>query len=57
MKTCENCYWYEQCEDARERCEYYDPVIGYENIALREYIKDLREREEEYQGIIDEQNS
>lgn len=57
MKTCENCYWFGKCEDASKRCEYYDPVFGSENIVLREYLNDLKEREEEYQKVIDEQNS
>lgn len=57
MKTCKNCYWAIGCEDARKRCEYYYPLVGNENIALREYENDLRDREEEYQKVIDEQNS
>lgn len=55
MKTCENCYWADKCSDAGKRCEYYDPIIGSENIALREYMQDLREREQEYKELVREQ--
>jgi len=49
MKTCENCYWADKCPDAGKRCEYYDPIIGVENIVLREY-------EEAYDPIIGGEN-
>lgn len=55
MKTCENCLWRDQCPDAGKRCEYYDPIEGAENIAIREYHQDLDERHEEYQELIREQ--
>ena len=55
MKTCENCLWRDQCPDAGERCEYYDPIEGAENTAIREYHQDLDERHEEYQELIREQ--
>lgn len=55
MKTCENCYWCDKCADAGERCEYYDPIEGAENMAIREYREDLEERHQHYQDLIKEQ--
>lgn len=57
MKTCNNCMWADKCPDAGRRCEYYDPIIGSENIVMREYKQDLKERAEDYQEVINEQNS
>ncbi len=56
-KTCANCYWVDKCQDKGKRCEDYDPVIGRENVILHEYIVSLKERCEEYQAVVDEQNS
>lgn len=55
MKTCENCYWADKCPDAGKRCEYYDPIIGGENIVRREYEESLKERVEEYNDLVREQ--
>lgn len=55
MKTCNNCYWADKCADAGRRCEYYDPLFGNDNIALREYKKDLKEREDDYRELVNEQ--
>lgn len=55
MKTCKNCYWYDNCEYAGQRCEYYDPIDGAENITMREYHEYLKERHREYQDIVKEQ--
>lgn len=55
MKTCKNCYWFGQCVGEGNRCEYYDPVIGSENVVLREYLQALKEREEDYKQLIIEQ--
>lgn len=55
MKTCENCFWRDNCRDAGERCEYYDPVEGADSAAISEYRQDLDERNEEYQDLIREQ--
>lgn len=56
MKTCNNCLWYDTC-DHTERCEFYDPIDGAENIALREYKAYLKEQADDDQETIDEQNS
>lgn len=55
MKTCENCYYADKCPDAGKRCEYYDPIIGEENIVRREYEESLKERVEEYNDLVREQ--
>lgn len=55
MKACENCYWADKCPDAGKRCEYYDPIIGRENIVRREYEESLKERVEEYNDLVREQ--
>lgn len=55
MKTCENCYWCDQCPDTGGRCEYYDPVEGGESVIIREYLQNLEERQEEYKELIKEQ--
>ena len=56
MKTCENCYWFDKCQDAERRCEYYDPVVCGENIIRREYEESLKERVEEYNDLVIEQS-
>ncbi len=55
MKTCKNCYWYGQCLEANERCEYYDPIVGADNLIRREYEKILKERVEYYGNLVHEQ--
>lgn len=59
MKTCNNCYWKEQCEQSEGfdnvRCVDYDPLVGGGNIAAREYEISLRERVEAYRSIVSEQ--
>lgn len=55
MKTCNNCLWNDRCPDSGKRCEDYYPVIGCENIVLREYELSLKERVEEYEEIVKEQ--
>ena len=57
MKTCENCYYADKCSVAGRRCDDYDRVYGSEYVVLHEYKQALQEREEEYQKVIDEQNS
>ena len=61
MKTCNNCYWKEQCEKyegfKNQRCEDYDPIFSAENIIIREYREDLKERLDDYQELIKEQQS
>ncbi|MGN0819861.1 MAG: hypothetical protein ACI4M6_05640 [Christensenellaceae bacterium] len=57
MKSCENCFYYDTCQEKGEMCEYYDPLYGAEKIAIEEYEKDLAERAEEYQKVVDEQQS
>lgn len=54
-KTCENCLWRDQCPESGVRCEFYDPVDGAENIALREYKKSLYERSRDYLELLEEQ--
>lgn len=56
VKTCENCYWFDKCQDAEKRCEYYDPVVCGENIIRREYEESLKERVEEYNDLVIEQS-
>lgn len=55
-KTCVNCYWYEQCPERGTRCEDYDPIYG-EGVAVKEYMQDLKERDEEYRKVVEEQQS
>lgn len=55
--TCNNCFWADKCDSAGERCEYYDPIFGAENIIANEYEDALKERVEDYQDIIEEQNA
>ena len=57
MKTCNNCFWADRCPDASKRCEYYDPIVGSENVVFREYNSDLRAREKDYQEIVEEQEN
>lgn len=60
MKTCSNCYYFDKCSDTDKkdgRCCYYDAVYGHENVVLKEYLKDLKEREKEYQKIMKEFDS
>ncbi len=57
MKTCKNCYWYGNCPEQGSRCEDYTPVYGEEQIAIREYEADLRMRAEEYNELVEEQQS
>lgn len=60
MKNCKNCFWYDKCED---RCDddievdfdCYEPLDDEES-AIEEYEKDLKERAQVYQELIDEQN-
>lgn len=52
-KTCNNCLYQNMC-DCTERCDYYYPLYGEENIAIREYNEALKERVEDYQEIVDE---
>lgn len=57
-KKCENCVWFDTC--AQEvACGDYSPVsVEEEEIAqLEEYEDDLRNRHEDYQELIEEQNS
>lgn len=59
MKNCKDCYWYDKCEDRCDdevECDYYEP-LNDEEIAIAEYENDLKERAQEYQNLIDEQNS
>lgn len=58
MKTCNNCLYCDNCsaeDKSNGRCEYYDPLIGAENIAKRQYEQDLKARAEEYLVIVTEQ--
>lgn len=60
MKNCKNCFWYDKCEDRCDNyievdCDYYEPLDD-EEIAIEEYEKDLKERAQLYQELIDEQN-
>ena len=60
MKNCKNCFWYDKCEDRCDDdieadCDYYEPLDD-EEIAIEEYEKDLKERAQAYQELIDEQN-
>lgn len=57
MKSCKNCYWYDKCSEHEERCEYYDPIYGADQIAVKEYQTDLKERAEEYRELVEEQQS
>lgn len=59
MKNCKDCYWYDQCEDRCDEeaeCDYYEP-LNDEDVTITEYENDLKERAQEYQDLIDEQNS
>lgn len=59
MKNCKDCYWYDKCEDRCDEeveCDYYEP-LNNEEIAIAEYEEDLKMRAQEYQDLIDEQNS
>lgn len=55
MRTCKNCYWYEQCADKGVRCEYYEPILHDNASVIREYLSDLKERAEEYDLVVREQ--
>lgn len=55
MKTCKNCYYYGKCGENNRRCEYYDPVYGFEQIILNEYERDLRDRVNDYTELVEEQ--
>lgn len=60
MKNCKNCFWYDKCEDRCDDdievdCDYYEPLDD-EEIAIEEYEKDLKERAQAYQELIDKQN-
>lgn len=60
MKNCKNCFWYDKCEDRCDDdievdCDYYEPLDD-EEIAIEEYEKDLKERAQAYQKLIDKQN-
>lgn len=60
MKNCKNCFWYDKCEDRCDNdievdCDYYEPLDD-EEITIEEYEKDLKERVQVYQELIDEQN-
>lgn len=62
-KNCSNCLWADKCPETQgvnikdtQICEGYDPVYG-NGTAYNEYKRDLQERAEEYQKVIDEQNS
>lgn len=60
MKNCKNCFWYDKCEDRCDDdievdCDYYEPLDD-EEITIEEYEKDLKERAQVYQELIDEQN-
>lgn len=60
MKNCKNCFWYDKCEDRCDNdievdCDYYEPLDD-EEITIEEYEKDLKERAQVYQELIDEQN-
>lgn len=55
MKTCANCFWADRCCEAGTRCEYYEPLVGFEHIAEKEYRQDLKERDEVYKELIREQ--
>lgn len=59
MKTCNNCFFFDNCSDhdkASGRCEYYYPLMD-ENVAVKEFEDDLRMREEEYRKVVEEQQS
>lgn len=59
MKNCKDCYWYDKCEDRCDEeveCDYYEP-LNDEDVTITEYENDLKERAQEYQDLIDEQNS
>lgn len=55
MKTCNNCLWTDKCPEVGHRCEYYDPIECEENIAIRDYYKDLAERGAVYRELVREQ--
>lgn len=58
MRTCNNCLYCDNCNEDDKingRCEYYDPIDGYEGIAERQYRQDLQERAEEYWAVVNEQ--
>ena len=58
MKCTKNCYWYFKCKNHENQCEYYDPIYEFENLIIRkEYEESLKERVEDYQEIIEEQDS
>lgn len=55
MKTCNNCFWVEQCPNSGRRCEGYYPVEGWENLVTREYYQILAERDKAYKELVQEQ--
>lgn len=55
MKTCENCYWVDKCQDAGKRCEYYDPIFYGNSVIHKEYEKALKERVNNYNELVHEQ--
>ena len=57
-KKCEGCVWYDQC--AQEfACEEYSPLSEEEltDMMIDEYEQDIRDRDEYYKELIEEQNS
>lgn len=55
MKTCANCYWYEQCGHLG-RCEFYFPLVDDDGKKTKEYKASLVERARDYKLVVDEQN-
>lgn len=60
--TCANCLWVDKCYDTTlinikktRICEYYESIYD-DGLSMQEYEQSLREREEDYQKVIDEQN-
>lgn len=56
MKRCSNCYYYDKCgKNSMQRCEFYDPIFGENKNVITEYEESLKERVEEYEELIEEQ--
>lgn len=50
-KTCVGCIWADQCGED-EACDDYTPLDEYDS--GDDYLRDLQERKDAYQEIIDE---
>jgi hypothetical protein len=48
------CYWSEKCHDDCDACDYYQPLNDKDDI--KEYIKQLHERQSEYKEYLSEIN-